>query len=120
MKGEQYLTRTAQFEVVYKKGSSWAHPLLVMKTLPNGLEYSRFGFSVSRRVGNAVTRNRIKRLLREILRTACLKPGWDIVCIARPPVATQSYSVIAPVTKSLLMRAGVLSKDYEKTCSGAN
>ncbi|MFC1915563.1 ribonuclease P protein component [Chloroflexota bacterium] len=114
MKGEAYLTKTAQYESVYSKGSSWVSDLVVMKALPNGLTQSRYGFSVSRRVGKAVVRNKVKRLLREILRLAPVQPGWDIVFIARPRVASASYAALEKSVKSLLTRARLLTEKYEE------
>ncbi|MBI4180406.1 MAG: ribonuclease P protein component, partial [Chloroflexi bacterium] len=65
MKGAEYLTKPQQYALVYRQGSSVASDLVVLKWVHNRLTFSRFGFSVSKRVGNAVTRNRLKRLLRE-------------------------------------------------------
>ena len=84
MKGEEYLTKSGQFSPVLSQGSSWVGSLVVMKALPNGLKLSRYGLVTSKRVGKAVVRNRVKRLLREIMRQTPLKPGWDIVFITRP------------------------------------
>ena len=97
MRGEGYLTKPEQYALVYNKGSSWVNDLTVMKALPNGLTLSRCGLSVSRRVGKAVTRNRVKRLFREILRLTPLQPGWDIIFIARPAVAGADYARINQV-----------------------
>ncbi len=91
-----------------------------MKALPNGLSLSRYGFTVSRRVGKAVVRNRVKRLLREILRQTQLKPGWDIVFIARPSAARANYESLGKSVRGLLFRAGLLVGEYEGVCSGAN
>ena len=82
--------------------------LMVMKALPNDLTLSRYGFSVSRRVGGAVTRNKVKRLLREILRLTPVELGWDIVFIARPMVATANYDRLKQEIRGLLSRGGLL------------
>ena len=120
MRGEAYLTRTAQYELVYSKGSSWVSNSVVMRALPNGLTLSRYGFSVSRRVGKAVVRNRVKRLLREILRLTPLQPGWDIIFIARPLAASASYANLEKSVKGLLSRARLLTEKYEEVSLRTN
>ncbi len=87
---------------------------MVMKSLRNGLSLSRYGFSVSRRVGKAVVRNRVRRLLREILRLISLKPGWDIVFIARPVAATADYATLRESVVRLLSQARLLAKEHEE------
>ena len=120
MRGEQYLTKRAQFGLVYDEGSSWVSNAVVMKALPNGLGLSRYGFTVSRRVGKAVVRNRVKRLLREILRQTPLQPGWDIIFIARASAAGPDYASLGKSVRGLLFQAGLLVGEYEGVCSGAN
>ena len=120
MKGEVYLTRTEQYALVYNKGSSWVNTLLVMKVLPNKLDLSRYGFSVSKRVGKAVVRNRVKRLLREILRLTPLKSGRDIIFIARPPAAVADYANLKKSVEDLLSRARLLVEEDEKICPSVN
>jgi len=113
MKGEEYLTKSEQYTLVYKEGRSWVSSSVVVKALPNGLGISRYGFSVSKRVGKAVTRNRVKRLLREILRLTPLESGWDIIFIARPAAADTGYNELKKSVESLLSRAQLLAGDYE-------
>ncbi len=113
MRGEEYLTKPQQYALVYSKGSSRVSNLVVMKALPNGLTLSRCGLSVSKRVGKAVTRNRVKRLFREILRIMPLKSGWDIVFIARPVVADADYTSLKRTVEGLLSRACLLETDEE-------
>jgi len=120
MRGREYLTKSEQYALVYNKGSSWLSDLVVMKALPNGLTFSRYGFSVSRRVGGAVVRNRVKRQLREILRLAPLEPGWDIMFIARPKVGGASFASVEKSVHGLLSRAGLLTREYEGACLRTN
>ncbi len=120
MRGKEYLTKSEQYASVYNKGSSWISDLVVMKALPNGLTLSRYGFSVSRRVGKAVVRNRVKRLLREILRSAQLEPGWDIIFIARPRAAGASFASLEKSVQGLLSQARLLAREYEKACLRIN
>lgn len=114
MQGEQYLTQRKQYTLVYAKGSSWVSGLVVMKALPNGLALSRYGFSVTRQVGKPVTRNRVKRLLREILRATLLESGWDIVFIARPEAATADYAELKQSVTELLSQAALLKTAENK------
>jgi ribonuclease P protein component len=120
MRGRKYLTKSEQYGLVYEQGSSWKSSLVVMKALPNGLTWSRYGLSVSRRVGGAVVRNRVKRRLREILHSAKLKPGWDIIFIVRPPAASAGFASLEKSVQGLLSQAGLLTREHEKACLRIN
>lgn len=83
-----------------------------MIVLPNNLAHNRYGFVVSKRVGNAVTRNLVKRRLREIMRqldqAARLPVGHDYLFIARPVVATVPFGIVRASVEGLLTRAKLL------------
>lgn len=101
----RFITKPKEYALIYEKGKSWVCDLLVMRALPNEMASSRYGISVSKRIGNAVVRNRVKRRLREILRAESLRPGWDIIVIARPAVASADYASLKQAAKGLLLRA---------------
>ncbi len=109
MKGEMYLTKPQQYMRVYGQGKTWVSGPIIVKILPNGLLFSRFGFSVGKRVGNAVTRNRTKRRLREILRKIQLVRGWDIIIIAKPSINSISYNKLYKIIVELLFKANMVN-----------
>jgi len=84
--------------------------MLVLLYHPNDLGYSRFGFSISRRIGNAVVRNRTKRVLREILRLQrdLVSPGWDIVFIARRGCVGAEYEAFERSVNALIGSARLM------------
>ncbi len=89
--------------------------MAVLAFLPNDLGHSRVGFVVSKRLGGAVQRNRIKRQMREAIRLqlAALKPGFDLVFIARQPIKEMPYAEMAQGLRNLLKSAGLLCKQEQ-------
>ncbi len=78
------LKKPSEFSKVYKRGKSYADKNLVVYYLPNQLQITRVGFSISKKVGNSVVRNRVRRLIRESFRLNYENLiGYDIVFIAR-------------------------------------
>ena len=78
------LTKRRDFELVFKEGDSLSSEHLVMYARLNELNYNRLGLSVGKKIGNAVTRNRIKRLLKEAMRRVLgeFPLNYDFVIIA--------------------------------------
>jgi ribonuclease P protein component len=111
MRKKYRLRADADFQRVRREGATWAHPLLVLAAVPNGLEHSRFGFVVGRRIGKAVERNRLKRRLREAVRVRVqqgkIAAGWDMVFIARRPIRDASFQQVDQSIGLLLRRAAL-------------
>lgn len=94
-----------------KAGS--ASLLLARAKEPNGLETARFGITVTKKLGNAVVRNRIRRRLREAARLTFPEnaaAGFDYVAIARPAALGAEFSVVLDDMKRALLRLSALPK----------
>ena len=103
------LRSTEDFRRVRRSGRSWAHPLLVLFVAPGTEPATRVGISVSKRVGGAVVRNRVKRRIREIMREqlSSLRPGWDLMIVARQGSATATYAELSEAMTRLLGKAAL-------------
>lgn len=104
------LKKDSDFRKVYKHGKSFANRYLVIYILKNKSDYSRIGISVSKKVGKAITRNRVRRLIKEAYRLNIdekIKPGYDIVFIARVSSKDTSFKDIDKSIKNLVKRTDI-------------
>ena len=116
------LSRSADFERVYRQGRSHANRWLVLYAFPRGGDESpRLGLSVSRKVGGAVERNKVKRLLREAFdqQAQPLAAGHDVVLVARPDVRElaerEGLRGVTRALEELVAKAGLEDAEQART-----
>jgi ribonuclease P protein component/putative membrane protein insertion efficiency factor len=100
------IKKNKDFRRVYAEAKSYANSDLVVYFLPNGTDPTRFGISISSKVGNAVARNKIKRQIKEILRhnLDIIRKGYDIIFIVRIRCKTASFAQITGSVMHLLKK----------------
>ncbi len=103
------LRRPQDFRHVWSTGRSWVHSLFILWAAPNALNYTRIGMTASRKVGNAVARNRARRLLREAARLCYphIAGGWDVVLVARSYLVQAKTPQVLAALESALKRANL-------------
>jgi ribonuclease P protein component len=104
------LSRPQDFAALQEHGTIRSHPLLAARVLRTDLGTTRFGFATGRALGSAVVRNRVRRRLREAIRSMqpSLRPGWDVLVIARPAIVGADLGAIGTALGRLLARGGVM------------
>jgi ribonuclease P protein component len=104
------LSSPKDFAALLERGSMRSHPLLATRVLRTDLGSKRFGLATSRALGSAVVRNRVRRRLREVLRSMApqLRSGWDVLVIARPGLVAADHRTLLETLGRLLRRAGVM------------
>jgi ribonuclease P protein component len=105
--GECRLLRRAEYDAVYREGKRRSNGEFTVFLRSNGLQHSRFGWSIKKAVGGAVLRNRIRRRLREIVRLHRqeIHDGWDIVIHPRTSAAKRELSQLTAELLKLLPRS---------------
>jgi ribonuclease P protein component len=108
------LTRSTDIKRVRRSGKSYAHPLMVLFVLSTDMPATHIGVSAGLAAGNAVKRNRAKRLLRAAMNELIpvTVPGFDLLLIARAPLPAANVHQAREALTSLLKRAGLISPAY--------
>jgi ribonuclease P protein component len=107
------LRRSADVRRVQRRGKGQRHPLAILLVTEGLTEKTRFAFVAGRSVGNAVRRNRAKRLLREAVRLRLdgIVSGRDCVFIARRRTPDASFAEVEGAVQNLLRRADLLEAE---------
>jgi ribonuclease P protein component len=107
------LSSSQDFAALMERGTIRSHPLLATRVLRTDLGTTRLGLATSRALGSAVVRNRTRRRLREALRGMAprIRPGWDVLIVARPGLVTADHRALVETLAKLLRRSGVLGGD---------
>jgi len=106
------LRKNKNFQAVYRTGKSYANRLMVLYVLSADSTNRRIGFAAGKRLGNAVVRNRVKRLLREAYRLNQHKllGNVDLVLVGRQAMVKSNYNAVAKAFLDLCGKARILIK----------
>lgn len=107
-RGPDRLRRSQDFAATMRTGRRARHALLTAVARRSHGPRTRLGFAVSRRVGGAVVRNRVKRRFRALARAQQWVPGYDVVIVAQPSCADARIDELASAIASTCEKLGVL------------
>jgi ribonuclease P protein component len=114
MKFSRSLKLNHIFQRLYRT-SGVANGYVVLYARKNGTNANRVGITVSKKLGHAVVRNRVRRRLRDVYRLNedKFQPGWDIVVVARSKAVTAQFQKLTAAYLQLAEKAGILLPDSE-------
>ncbi|MFO7952881.1 MAG: ribonuclease P protein component [Bacillota bacterium] len=106
------LKKNWEFKRVYKKGKTVVSKNIVLYYYQNKLTYNRIGYSISKKVGKCVVRNKIKRIYKEAFfkLDKKIKKGYDFILIARKPAVDVSFHEACKELYSLCRKGNLLQK----------
>jgi len=107
------LKTNSDFRRAYARGKSYTNPALVMYVRKNRAGSCRIGITASKKIGNAVQRNRARRVIREAFRQVNLplKGNYDVVFVARTKTVFKKSTDIYNVMLPMLIEAGVVKNE---------
>lgn len=110
------LRNNMEFKQVYEDGKNYWNRNLILYVKKNGLEYSRVGYSITKKIGNSVVRNKVRRRMKEIYRLNFnqIKGGYDFIFIPKRNIVDISYEEMESAMIHIMKLAKVLEgKWYE-------
>mgnify|MGYP001130864954 CR=1 FL=1 len=115
MEKKYRLRKNEEFKRVYKRGKNYWNRNLVLYVMRNQLNNSRIGFTVTKKIGNSVVRNRVRRRMKEIYRKNFdnIKEEYDIIFIPKKNVVDISYKELESAMFHILKMAHLLKDPGE-------
>ncbi|HNX28214.1 MAG TPA: ribonuclease P protein component [Syntrophomonadaceae bacterium] len=103
------IRKSQQYNNVYQNGGKFASKCLILFILENKSGINRYGIVTSKKIGNAVTRNKARRRLQALIyeNRIELKQGYDIVLVCRPLISKVEYSQIKKDFSILIRKTGI-------------
>ena len=113
MKKTVSLTKNKDFKRIYNKGKFLANSYLVLYYLNNKEGINKLGITVNKRIGKAVVRNKVRRLIKECyrLREYKIKNGYTIIFVSRIKTAEANFKQIGKAMDDLLKKANLINED---------
>ena len=106
---DRRVRRRADFDRVFQLGRHNGGKLLSVRSVSNQQLLTRFAFAIPKRVGGAVVRNRVRRRLREILRSLSLIEGFDVVISVRPEASKATFQALKTEMTTLMRRGRLIA-----------
>jgi ribonuclease P protein component len=115
MDKSEKIKKNSHFRFIYSRGKSYSNDKLVLYIFKNKKNINRTGLSVSKKIGNSVVRNRIKRLIRESYRLNKIKfkKGYDLIFIARIGSKNSNFRDIEKSVLYLMKRSSLIKEGIE-------
>ena len=107
------LKKRYQFNYVYKSGEHYSHEHIVLYVSPSKTKSIKVGFAVTKKIGHAVVRNKIRRRLREIVKIQLpkLKQNYNIIVVAKENVSEASFDKLTLEFNKLLKKANLFYEE---------
>ena len=109
MKRQNKLKKRKHFNYIYKNGASKSSRFVRVVFLKSKYKPFKVGFSVSKKIGKSVVRNKVKRRMKEVFYSFFeqINPSYNYIIVARPGVETLSFQSLKQEMKNVLLKAGV-------------
>jgi len=103
------ISRGKEYSYIYKNSRRISGKYIIVFVKENQLDHNRFGIVTSKKIGNAVIRNRAKRQIREVIRKNLnnLQPGYDVVVVARYNMKDTIFELIEKDFLRLMRKASI-------------